>query len=137
MSTLTDAVSSEACYVRCGMPLRTSSRFGSSELPRGLQLRRFACGNGADGGAARVWDAANGAAIGEPLQHDDAVESAEFSPDGKRVVTAFADKTARCLNTPAPKGYSVGRRRRVASIGNPLRHSQSIALNVASSANIA
>ena len=38
---------------------------------------------------ARLWDAATGKPIGEPLTgHDDVVSSAAFSPDGKRIVTA-------------------------------------------------
>ena len=38
---------------------------------------------------ARIWDAATGQPIGEPLKgHEDAVYSAAFSPDGKRIVTA-------------------------------------------------
>ena len=45
---------------------------------------------------ARIWDAATGKPIGEPLKgHEDAVHSAAFSPDGKRIVTASEDKTAR------------------------------------------
>ena len=35
-----------------------------------------------------MWDAATGALIGKRLQHDGAVNSAAFSPDGARVVTA-------------------------------------------------
>jgi hypothetical protein len=41
-----------------------------------------------DDETARVWDAATGKAIGEPLKHAKAVTSAQFSPDGQRVVTA-------------------------------------------------
>ena len=42
---------------------------------------------------ARVWDAATGQPIGEPLKgHDNAVSSAAFSPDGTRIVTASWDK---------------------------------------------
>src|SRR5262249_14408506 len=37
--------------------------------------------------AARVWDAASGKAVGEPMKHDASVESAQFSPDGQRIVT--------------------------------------------------
>ena len=38
---------------------------------------------------ARVWDAASGKPIGEPLKgHEAVVCSAAFSPDGKRIVTA-------------------------------------------------
>jgi hypothetical protein len=45
---------------------------------------------------ARLWDAATGKPIGEPLKgHDDTVRSASFSPDGRRIVTASSDKTAR------------------------------------------
>ncbi len=45
---------------------------------------------------ARIWDAATGKPIGEPLRgHDDIVFSAALSPDGQRIVTASWDKTAR------------------------------------------
>ena len=37
---------------------------------------------------ARLWDAASGKPIGEPMKHEGAVCSAQFSPDGQRVVTA-------------------------------------------------
>jgi WD40 repeat protein len=65
--------------------------------------------------AARVWDVATGAPIGEPLQHNDVVWSASFSPDGARVVTASGDKTARVWDagTGAP-------------IGKPLQHEGSV-----------
>jgi len=42
-----------------------------------------------------VWDAATGAPIGLPLLHEGRVNSAAFSPDGARVVTASDDKTAQ------------------------------------------
>jgi hypothetical protein len=45
--------------------------------------------------AARVWDAAAGKAIGEPMRHEGLVNSAQFSADGQRVVTASDDRTAR------------------------------------------
>jgi hypothetical protein len=44
---------------------------------------------------ARVWDAATGKALSEPMKHDDVVCSAQFSADGQRVVTASKDNTAR------------------------------------------
>ena len=37
---------------------------------------------------ARVWDAATGKALSEPMKHDGEVHSAQFSADGQRVVTA-------------------------------------------------
>jgi WD40 repeat protein len=44
---------------------------------------------------ARIWDAATGQPIGEPLKgHEGAVQSAAFSPDGRRIVTT-SDNTAR------------------------------------------
>ena len=46
-------------------------------------------------GTARVWDAATGQPISDPMQHRKLVEWVAFSPDGKRVVTASWDKTAR------------------------------------------
>jgi hypothetical protein len=46
-----------------------------------------------------VWDAASGKPIGEPMKHEDDVTSAQFSPDGQRVVTASFDKTARLWDT--------------------------------------
>ena len=49
---------------------------------------------------ARVWDAATGKALSEPMKHDAAVFSAQFSPDGQRVVTASSAKTARVWDIP-------------------------------------
>ena len=45
---------------------------------------------------ARIWDAASGKAIGEPLKgQKNAVTSAAFSPDGRRIITASFGGTAR------------------------------------------
>jgi WD40 repeat protein/serine/threonine protein kinase len=44
---------------------------------------------------ARVWDAATGQAVGQPLRHGDMVYEAAFSPDSRLVVTASHDRTAR------------------------------------------
>ena len=53
---------------------------------------------------ARLWDAATGKPIGEPLKgHEDGVMSAAFSPDGKRIVTASVDKTARLWDAATGK----------------------------------
>ena len=66
---------------------------------------------------ARVWDAATGKPIGEPLKgHEGAVKSAAFSPDGKRIVTASLDKTARIWDAATGK-----------PIGEPLKgHDESV-----------
>ncbi len=59
----------------------------------------------------RVWDAQNGRSLTEPLKHGGGVDSAEvsqggkrsaqFSPDGKRIVTASGDNTARVWDISA------------------------------------
>ena len=43
----------------------------------------------------RLWDASTGAAIGEPMRHEDIVLGALYSPDGKRILSWSKDKTLR------------------------------------------
>ena len=64
---------------------------------------------------ARLWDAASGKPIGEPMKHEDAVNSAQFSPDGQRVVTASEDKTARLWDAASGK-----------PIGEPMKHEDAV-----------
>ena len=59
----------------------------------------------------RLWDAATGAAIGEPLRHEDIVWGALYSPDGRRILSWSSDKTLRLWD--AATG---------AAIGEPLQH---------------
>jgi WD40 repeat protein len=42
---------------------------------------------------ARVWDADTGEPVSPPLRHQEAVRFAQFSPDGRLVVTASGDST--------------------------------------------
>ena len=44
---------------------------------------------------ARLWDAGTGKPLGEAMRHEGYVSSAQFSPDGTRVMTASGDDTAR------------------------------------------
>ncbi|KAK7059455.1 WD40 repeat-like protein [Favolaschia claudopus] len=60
-----------------------------------------------DNTTVRIWDAATGAAIGEPLQgHDSAVTSVAFSPDGKHIVSGSFDQTVRIWD--AAIGEAIG-----------------------------
>src|SRR6266487_3885078 len=70
---------------------------------------------------ARLWDAASGKAIGEPMKHEEFVEAAQFSPDSQRVVTASGvvpasvDKTARLWDAAGGK-----------AIGEPMKHEKTV-----------
>lgn len=48
-----------------------------------------------DDHTARLWNAATGEPLCPPMKHSGGVFTAEFSPDGKRVVTTSEDRTAR------------------------------------------
>ena len=52
---------------------------------------------------AQLWEAASGKPIGEPMKHGSVVYSAQFSPDGQRVVTASMDGTARVWDAASGK----------------------------------
>jgi WD40 repeat protein len=64
---------------------------------------------------ARIWDAASGKPIGEPLTHEDTVINAQFSADGRHVVTVSHDHTARIWDAASGK-----------PIGEPLTHEDSV-----------
>lgn len=58
-----------------------------------------------------MWDSGSGKPIGEPMKHDEVINSAQFSSDGQRVLTASYDKTARLWDAASGK-----------PIGEPMRH---------------
>jgi hypothetical protein len=64
---------------------------------------------------ARLWDAASGKPVGEPMKHEDFVFFAQFSPDGQRVVTASRDKTARLWDAVSGR-----------SVGEPMKHNAAV-----------
>ncbi|KAE9390281.1 WD40 repeat-like protein, partial [Gymnopus androsaceus JB14] len=55
--------------------------------------------SGSDDKTIRIWDAANGVQIGEPLEgHEYSVRSVAFSPDGTKIVSGSPDNTIRLMN---------------------------------------
>jgi WD40 repeat protein/tetratricopeptide (TPR) repeat protein/tRNA A-37 threonylcarbamoyl transferase component Bud32 len=66
---------------------------------------------GSGDGTARLWDAASGRPIGQPMRHERRITSVAFSPDGKTILTGSEDGTARLW------GAASGR-----AISPPLRH---------------
>ena len=76
---------------RSGHPAAT--RLGHQ---RGVQPRRDPLASGSDDHTVRLWDAATGQPVGQPLAgHDDAVTSVAFSPDGTRLASGSDDNTVR------------------------------------------
>ena len=55
---------------------------------------------------ARVWDAATGKQLGEPLRHEDEVDArAASARTARRIVTASDDKTARVWDAATGKPH--------------------------------
>ncbi|HEV3236600.1 MAG TPA: hypothetical protein VGZ25_06400, partial [Gemmataceae bacterium] len=52
---------------------------------------------------ARLWDAATGNPIGQPLLHDGPVNAVAFKNDGQAILTGSSDKTARLWEFPSGK----------------------------------
>ena len=67
---------------------------------------------------ARLWDAATGRPLGQPIVHSSAVMSVAFSPDGKTILTGSYDKTARLWDaaTGRPLGQPMVHSGRVTSV---------------------
>ena len=61
---------------------------------------------GGDDRTARLWDAATGQPIGQPMRHEARSGAVAFSPDGKTVLTGCTDRTARLWD--AATGQPVG-----------------------------
>jgi WD40 repeat protein/tetratricopeptide (TPR) repeat protein/tRNA A-37 threonylcarbamoyl transferase component Bud32 len=70
---------------------------------------------GSQDNTARLWDAASGQPVGQPMRHQFGIPSVAFSPDGRRVLTGSDDKTVRLWD--AATGQSIGR---------PLQHQDAV-----------
>jgi WD40 repeat protein len=68
--------------------------------------------------AAQLWDATNGARIGQPVKHAGKVNAVVFSPDGQFFATASQDKTARLWKTATSEtnGFVMQHARGVAQV---------------------
>jgi roadblock/LC7 domain-containing protein len=64
---------------------------------------------------ARLWEAATGRPLGQPLAHQGQVSAVAFSPDGKAVLTGSEDNTARLWDA------ATGR-----PLGQPMAHQGSV-----------
>jgi hypothetical protein len=77
-----------------------SSSTRSARHQRGPRLGRRIAEQPKNVTATKLREAATGKALSEPMKHDDAVRSAQFSADGQRVVTASHDNTAGVWDIP-------------------------------------
>ena len=110
---------------------RADDACGRRSRGRDLRQGRYA---GADleleDGTARVWEAATGKALSEPMTHAKEVRGAAFDKDGARVLTWSGDGTARvweaatgkALSEPIAAKGSAARQRRGAMSGAAVAH---------------
>src|SRR5205814_3391983 len=61
--------------------------------------------------SAWIWNTRTGQRVAGPFKHQGGIISAEFSADGKRIVTASRDRTARVWDTMTGQ-----------PLGEPLKH---------------
>ena len=65
---------------------------------------------------AQVWDLESAKRLGKPMLHRRALTSVDFSPDGRRIVTASFDHTARVWDAETGK-----------PLGEPMHHERAVA----------
>jgi len=75
-------------------------------------------------GTARVWDAATGRQIGEPMRHEHAVVHVNFSSDGKRILTI--SMSSPYLGNDDPKIVRIWDAATGKSLGEPMREENGV-----------
>jgi len=73
---------------------------GNSMRAAAIHMDGLRAVTGGSDAAARLWDVRNGNPIAEPAEFDGSVMSAEFSPDGRRLLVACFDGNAHILQLP-------------------------------------
>jgi len=98
--------------VRAGaaLPEILADRQASRTVAGSADGRWIAAGRGREF-VVHVWDASTGEIVAGPLHHDDLIVTIQFSPDGRSLLTASRDGTARIWNVPSGE-----------PAGPPLRH---------------
>ena len=82
---------------------------------RGVQRRPERILTWSEDGTARLWKAADGQPVGQPMKHEKSVGGAVFSADQQRILTWSEDGTARLWD--AADGQPVGQ---------PMKHEGSV-----------
>ena len=86
-----------------GQPIRSAARVRTVRFSQDGNRLLIASGEDVNYGrnepssepsAAQMWEVSSGKAIGQPMKHEQAVLTAEFSPDGKWIVTASDDRSS-------------------------------------------
>jgi WD40 repeat protein len=103
---------------RTGKPLTEPIKHEDRSEVRGMSARFSPDGKwivtGSTDQTARVWDAETGKPVSEPMKHEAQIESVEFNPDGKRILTAsigtarvWDAETGRPLTGPMKHGRDI------------------------------
>jgi eukaryotic-like serine/threonine-protein kinase len=74
---------------------RFAFQYAGSLVTAGFSPDGWRAITASEDGTARLWNAANGEPVGEPMKHEAEVLSAQFSDDGQKIVTASVDGSVK------------------------------------------